>query len=196
MSATKFHPIVNEVIDGYDKRRWMRTPSLIVVHHTGTGNFILSKLSALKQKAYGSAIARYLGLADKAYVSAHLQIDRDGFVHQIVDPRTYVAFHAGKSKWFDAQSKMVISGCNNFSVGIELLGDGNKEPYSDQQIDKLVAVIFALCEVIPSLSTSRITGHQNIAPDRKVDPGKFFPWPELQNKLGVKIKLTDWGRTA
>lgn len=192
--ASKFHSIVDELIDGNDKRAWRRKPSLIIIHHTGTGNFILSKLSAIKQKAYGSAVARYLGLADKAYVSAHIQIDRDGTVHQIVDPRTHVAFHAGKSKWFDAQTKLVLNGCNDFAVGIELLGDGNKEPYSEVQLDKLIRVIRALCDSIPTLNPARIAGHQNIAPDRKVDPGKFFPWGWLENKLGVRIKLSDWGR--
>lgn len=194
MGATKFHPCVDETIDGYDKRKWTRKPSLIVIHHTGTGNFILSTLTAIKQRAYNTAICRYLGLADKNYVSAHFDIGRDGWITQIIDPRTHVAFHAGQSRWYDPMTKAVLDGCNNFSIGIELLGDGNKEPYSAEQYDALVELIQALQFEFPTIPKDSITGHQFIAPKRKVDPGKYFDWKRLHEMLGVDIKLKAWGR--
>lgn len=192
--ATKFSPIVTDLIDGFDKRRWSRKPSLIVIHHTDVGGKILKLMDKAKRMAMHNAIARYLGAADRVYVSAHFQIGYEGQITQIIDPRTHVAFHAGNSQWYDAHSKQVLAGCNNFSVGIELLGDGNIQPYAKEQIDSLIILIQELVAKVPGLSLENIAGHQDIAPKRKVDPGKFFPWAELETRLGVRIKRTNWGR--
>lgn len=193
MSAEKIHKIITNVIDGADKRPWKRMPNLIVIHHTGTGGKLLKLMDKVKRLAMHNAIARYLGARDKVYVSAHFQIGYDGEITQIIDPRKFVAFHAGKSQWYDPVTKTVRPNCNDFSVGIELLGDGNVEPYAQKQIDSLINLINVLCAKMPSLSMSRICGHQHIAPKRKVDPGKHFPWDELQKRLSVKLKLDNFG---
>jgi AmpD protein len=190
----KFHKVVTSVLDGKDKRPWKRLPNLIVVHHTGVGGKLLKLMDKAKRIAMHNAIARYLSLADKVYVSAHFQIGYEGEITQIVDPTKYVAYHAGKSQWYDPKAGKVISGCNDFSVGIELLGDGNVEPYSQAQIDALVNLITALCATMPSLSINRICGHQHISPKRKVDPGKYFPWSRLESMLGAKFKLDNFGK--
>lgn len=189
----EFHPIVNSVIDGFDKKPWSRKPNLIIVHHTGTNGKILKTMDKLKRMAMNTNIARYLGMADKTYVSAHFQIGYEGEIIQIVDPTKYVAYHAGHSQWYDPLAGRVMSGCNAFSVGIELFGDGNQEPYSDAQIDSLTRLIIALSATIPSLKLDRIAGHSDVAPMRKVDPGKYFPWAQLEAKLGVKINRLNWG---
>jgi N-acetyl-anhydromuramoyl-L-alanine amidase len=192
----KFHSCVDSVIDGKDKRPWKRKPSFIVIHHTGTGGRKLSKLLPEKVREYFRNVAAYLGKADDTFVSAHIQIGRFGEVCQIIDPLKYVAFQAGTSEWFDELKQKVLKGCNDFSIGIELLGDGNIEPYTQEQIEKLVVVIKALQEKIPSLGRDRIAGHQHISPGRKVDPGKYFPWAELESRLGVKLKLKSQGRAV
>lgn len=192
----KFHPVVDTVIDGHDKRLFKRKPSLIIIHHTGTGGKKLSKLVPQKVREYFRNVAAYLGKADNTYVSAHLQIGRFGEVCQIIDPRKYVAFQAGTSEWWDELEKKVKKGCNDFSIGIELLGDGNIEAYTQEQIDKLIEVIKALQAVIPSLGKDRIAGHQHVSPGRKVDPGVHFPWAELERRLGIKLKLKAQGRAA
>lgn len=59
----------------------------------------------------------------KRKVSAHLVIDTDGTVVQVV-PFDRVAFHAGQSKYKPKKGVLPISGLNNFSIGIELVNAG------------------------------------------------------------------------
>ena len=61
----------------------------------------------------------HAGFADlqRLEVSSHLLIDRDGVVTQFV-PLNSRAWHAGESSY------QGCSGCNDFSVGIELEGQG------------------------------------------------------------------------
>jgi AmpD protein len=40
-------------------------------------------------------------------------------------------------------------------------------------------VIRTLLKSYPNLSTQRITGHSDIAPERKLDPGASFDWQRL-----------------
>jgi len=44
-------------------------------------------------------------------------------------------------------------------------------------------VIRSLLEAYPKLSTRRITGHSDIAPGRKTDPGASFDWQRLLGLL-------------
>jgi len=58
----------------------------------------------------------------KKQVSAHLVIDRDGKIAQVV-PFNRVAWHAGASSWKPAGSRKIV-GLNNYSIGIELVNAG------------------------------------------------------------------------
>ena len=104
-------------------------------------------------------------------VSAHLLIKRDGSVKQYV-PFHQRAWHAGQSCWDGREA------CNDFTIGIELEGCDN-QPFEDKQYITLSAVIQALLTAYPSLSKQRITGHSDIAPGRKTDPGPYFDWTRL-----------------
>ncbi len=108
-------------------------------------------------------------------VSAHLLIKRDGTVKQYV-PFHQRAWHAGQSDW-DGRTA-----CNDFTIGIELEGC-DEQPFEDKQYTKLAAVIQALLTNYPELSTERITGHSDIAPGRKTDPGPCFDWVRLRCSL-------------
>lgn len=108
-------------------------------------------------------------------VSAHLLIKRDGSCVQYV-PFDKRAWHAGKS-CYDGRE-----GCNDFSIGIELEGT-ESVAYTDQQYERLAEVIRALLETYPKLSTQHITGHSDIAPGRKTDPGTSFDWQRLRELL-------------
>jgi N-acetyl-anhydromuramoyl-L-alanine amidase len=101
-------------------------------------------------------------------VSAHLLIKRDGELVQYVafDKR---AWHAGQSVYEGRER------CNDFSIGIELEGT-ELIPYTDQQYVRLAEVVKTLLMAYPSLSVEHITGHSNIAPGRKTDPGASFDW--------------------
>jgi AmpD protein len=108
-------------------------------------------------------------------VSAHALIRRDGSIRQYV-PFGERAWHAGRSSWRGRDA------CNDFSVGIELEGT-DQLPYEDAQYAALAALIAALCRAYPSLGVERITGHSDIAPGRKSDPGPAFDWQRLHALL-------------
>lgn len=108
-------------------------------------------------------------------VSAHVLIKRDGSCVQYV-PFDKRAWHAGKSAYEGREQ------CNDFSIGIELEGTEFID-YTDQQYVQLATVIRTLLEAYPKLSTRRITGHSDIAPGRKTDPGASFDWQKLLELL-------------
>lgn len=108
-------------------------------------------------------------------VSAHVLIRRDGEMIQYV-PFDKRAWHAGVSCW-DGRER-----CNDFTIGIELEGS-DQQRFEPSQYQALVLLIQCLCATYPKLTTKTITGHQHIAPDRKTDPGPFFDWDYLFNRL-------------
>lgn len=108
-------------------------------------------------------------------VSSHLLIKRDGVCVQYV-PFDKRAWHAGKSIYEGRER------CNDFSIGIELEGTELVD-YTDRQYVQLATVIRTLLETYPNLSTQRITGHSDIAPGRKTDPGASFDWQRLLELL-------------
>ena len=109
-------------------------------------------------------------------VSAHLLIRRDGELAQYV-PFPRRAWHAGASVYAGR------SRCNDFSVGIELEG-ADHLPYDDRQYPRLAAVVQALRAAYPAITRERLTGHADIAPGRKTDPGPTFDWDRLRRLLG------------
>ncbi len=110
----------------------------------------------------------YFGEIHQLRVSAHLLIDRGGRLTQFV-PFDKRAWHAGIS-CHDGRER-----CNDFSIGIELEG-GDEIPYSDAQYAALRNTTRTLLNHYPALSQQRITGHCDIAPGRKTDPGPAFDW--------------------
>jgi AmpD protein len=110
----------------------------------------------------------YPGIA-QLRVSAHFLIRRDGAVLQFVSCARR-AWHAGVSNWRGR------SRCNDFSVGIELEGADNT-PYEDAQYRCLRVLIASLQNVYPIVD---ITGHADIAPGRKTDPGPAFDWSKIK----------------
>lgn len=108
-------------------------------------------------------------------VSAHLFIRRTGEVIQFV-PFTHRAWHAGVSS-FEGKT-----GCNDFSIGIELEGT-DEIPYEQAQYQQLSHVITLLRQAYPAITQDRIVGHSDIAPGRKTDPGSSFDWDYLRGIL-------------
>jgi len=105
-------------------------------------------------------------------VSAHCLIERDGNIVQFVSFQDR-AWHAGASEWRGEQA------CNDFSVGIELEGCDD-EVYTDSQYGSLADLISGLRMKFPEISLDAITGHSDIAPLRKTDPGPAFDWEKLK----------------
>ncbi|MCW8831371.1 MAG: 1,6-anhydro-N-acetylmuramyl-L-alanine amidase AmpD [Gammaproteobacteria bacterium] len=108
-------------------------------------------------------------------VSAHVLIRRDGSVQQFV-PFHQRAWHAGQSCYQGRDD------CNNFSIGIELEGTDDSE-FEDIQYQQLAELIDALQSSYPGINKNRLTGHSNIAPGRKTDPGSGFDWGRLRTLL-------------
>ena len=106
-------------------------------------------------------------------VSAHFFIQRGGELWQFVscDDR---AWHAGRS------SHQGRDNCNDFSIGIELEGlEGDR--FEPAQYETLCALLPAIALHYP---VRHITGHEHIAPGRKMDPGAGFDWDALQRCSG------------
>lgn len=101
-------------------------------------------------------------------VSAHFFIRRDGHVIQFV-PCGQRAWHAGMSSWRGRER------CNDFSIGIELEGSDDT-PFTDAQYASLQPLVRALKRRFP---IQDVTGHSDIAPGRKTDPGPYFDWTRL-----------------
>jgi N-acetyl-anhydromuramyl-L-alanine amidase AmpD len=168
--------IVDVVTDGNDRRmRESRTPWIgIVRHHTGQGNITPADLPAWQR--FGVAMSSWLTKKDAAYLSAHYLVHRDGKIEQLVNPEYFVAYHAGVSKHWHPLWRMEVSGMNDHMIGIEILGDGNKEPYSDEQYEALGKLEGGLYNKFTTIQPHCITGHEVISPGRKIDPGSMFDW--------------------
>jgi AmpD protein len=106
-------------------------------------------------------------------VSSHFLIERQGNIIQYVSTNDR-AWHAGKSSFNG------IENCNDYSIGIELEGSDNTE-FTQNQYDTLINLIKAIKNQYPSIK--HITGHSNIAPERKTDPGLYFYWENLKDKI-------------
>jgi N-acetylmuramoyl-L-alanine amidase len=123
----------------------------------------------------------------KTEVSAHLLIDRDGAVYELVECLSGTAkraWHAGKSRMEVSanQGPHLVEGFNDCSIGIELVNlNGNIFGYTEAQYASLFAVIESLKRSYPELcKPSAIVGHEQIAGFRgKSDPGRCFEWSRL-----------------
>ncbi len=108
-------------------------------------------------------------------VSSHLLIRRNGDLVQYV-PFDKRAWHAGISS-FEGREK-----CNDYSIGIELEG-ADEVPFTAEQYLQLAEVSKAIMQQYPLINAERITGHSDIAPGRKTDPGPFFDWSYYRSLL-------------
>jgi AmpD protein len=144
---------------------------LVVIHNISLppGEFGGSAIEALFTNTLDhSAHPYYAGLKDLK-VSAHFLVRRDGEVIQFV-PCEKRAWHAGQSSWQGRQA------CNDFSIGIELEGT-DELPFADAQYAALNALLDAIKARYP---IAGVSGHSEIAPSRKTDPGPHFDWPRIR----------------
>jgi AmpD protein len=107
-------------------------------------------------------------------VSAHCLIKRNGQVIQYVsfDDK---AWHAGVSSYQGKEK------CNDYSIGIELEG-ADDIPYTQEQYLALAELTQTLQLNYPEIKDN-ITGHSDIAPQRKTDPGNAFNWKHFYHCL-------------
>jgi N-acetylmuramoyl-L-alanine amidase len=128
----------------------------IVIHHTGY----------LGQR-FGAAVNWFSKKESK--VSAHYVIERNGVITRCV-PEAKKAWHSGRSILHGE------SGVNDFSIGIELVGDGSRKKFTKKQLKSLRKLIINIRNRI-EIPRNRIVGHCHISPKRKpLDPGGCFDW--------------------
>lgn len=113
----------------------------------------------------------------EAKVSAHYLIDKNGEIYNLV-PDKFRAWHAGKSYW---DGKFQV---NDFSIGIELDNNG-AEDFSNELMKSLILLCQYICKNHP-IRADYILGHSDIAPERKIDPGRKFNW-QLLYEAGIGI---------
>ncbi|MBZ4193972.1 MAG: 1,6-anhydro-N-acetylmuramyl-L-alanine amidase AmpD [Candidatus Contendobacter sp.] len=160
-----------------DDRPFGSAIDLIVIHGISLppGQFGGPWIDALFTNALDRAAHPYFQTLDGLRVSAHLLIRRDGELTQYL-PFHRRAWHAGASEYAGR------SCCNDFSIGIELEG-ADQIPYADGQYLRLAAVIRVVRAAYPAITANRLTGHADIAPGRKTDPGPAFDWERLRRLL-------------
>jgi AmpD protein len=123
----------------------------------------------------------YFATIPPGRVSAHVLIRRDGTPVQFV-PFGARAWHAGVSQYLGRPA------CNDFSIGIELEGT-DETAFEEAQYAALAAVIRALLGTYDTLDATRIVGHSDIAPGRKLDPGTKFDWPRLRAAVSATAPI-------
>ena len=155
--------------------------SLLVIHNISLppDRFGGPWIDALFTNSLDPKAHPYFETIHQLRVSAHLCIFRDGRVTQYV-PFDRRAWHAGVSS-FEARER-----CNDFSIGIEMEGCDSK-PFTAKQYARLARVTRAVLAAYPRLTPERITGHSDIAPGRKTDPGPCFDWMRYRAALAGKV---------
>jgi AmpD protein len=171
-----------------DTRPENMNPDLVVIHHISLPpgefknqssshhivDFFQNKLDPNKHPYFAE-------IADQK-VSSHFLITRSGELIQFVSTQSK-AWHAGKSSFQDRDK------CNDFSIGIELEGDGDT-PFEREQYFVLATIIKKLMSVYPNL---QFAGHSDIAPGRKTDPGISFDWKKFQKETAISLEKLPFG---
>lgn len=159
----------------------------IVIHHTATDSD-KSVITWFTTTWYRNSVGKMI----RNYVSAHYVISRTGKITQLVLEKDK-ANHAGYSRLGDKDW------VNNFSIGIELVGNGVTKPYTEEQYEALIWLVKGVLERHPKITKDRIVSHSAIRAnyknvhgnknkrgeliEDKVDPGPKFDWERLQKGL-------------
>ncbi len=139
--------------------------------------------------------------------SAHLVVAKDGGITQLV-PFNTVAWHAGKSNYdgrsgynkysigieIDNPGRLNKSGDKYYSwfgkeYPPEMVFEGvhrneSSVSYWYRYTQEQINAVFEICEALAEkYGIKFILGHEEIAPDRKTDPGPAFPLEKLRERI-------------
>ncbi len=161
----------------FDRRPDDSRIDLLVIHNISLppGEFGGDHIEALFQNRLDPQAHPYFQPIAGLEVSAHLLVRRSGEAQQFVSLNQR-AWHAGKSCFAERER------CNDFSIGIELEGTDDT-PYTDAQYATLSELTRRIRQIYPAITKQRITGHSDIAPGRKTDPGPAFDWARYLDSL-------------
>jgi len=169
----------------FNERPAGKQPSLLVVHNISLppGQFSGDAIEQFFCNQLDASAHPYFQTIADLQVSSHLLVRRDGSVLQFVNLKDR-AWHAGRSS-FEGENE-----CNDFSIGIELEGTDDT-PYTEAQYERLAALSALIMTAWPQITIARVTGHSDIAPGRKTDPGPAFDWSRFHSQ--IKRRITDGG---
>lgn len=153
--------------------------TMILTHHTGIGDRQGPEISDSLWETLYTNISAYLARKDNIYVSSHYVISRKGEIKELVDPSEHVAYHAGVSSYWNPIQRRWMKNCNDFSIGVELIGDGNKVPFTTEQYEAHARLNKYLMTLFPTICF--LAGHEMVSPGRKDDPGKWFDYKLLHS---------------
>jgi len=163
-------------------------PDLLVIHHISLppGEFkshaSSQNIVSFFQNTLDVNAHPYFAEIANQKVSSHFLIARTGELIQFVSTQDR-AWHAGASNFMGRER------CNDFSIGVELEGDGDT-PFEDAQYKALAKLVQKLQLTYPNL---QFAGHSDIAPERKTDPGKYFDWEKFQKETGISEEKIPYG---
>jgi len=189
MNITKDHWIEDVIRKPLPGGSAMNTRRFLVIHFTAG--------------ATGESSINFWKSPEAKGASAHLVIERDGTIKQC-RPFNVTCGHAGKSSWKG------FTGLNSCSIGIELANAGEddsalswarKQPNFASiearhknggpvvEWEKFPAAQLEACEAVSKALVAHynlddVVGHDDIAPDRKTDPGPAFPMQSLRKACG------------
>lgn len=172
----------------HDARPENIQPDLVVIHHISLppGEFKHKNSSHcivdFFQNKLDPNIHPYFAEIAGQKVSSHFLITRSGELIQFVST-LQKAWHAGLSSFLGREK------CNDFSIGIELEGDG-ESAFKEVQYKTLTELVKRLSANYPNL---QFAGHSDIAPGRKTDPGPFFDWQKFQKETEISQKNLPYG---
>lgn len=154
----------------HDARPLGSVVDLLVIHHISLppGRFRGDAIERLFTNRLNPAVHPFFETIAALRVCAHFLIRRNGELVQFA-PTNARAWHAGASS-FQGRER-----CNDFSIGVELEGDGAHR-FTAQQYRTLRRLVLRLRARHP---LRWVAGHSDIAPGRKTDPGPCFDWKRV-----------------
>jgi N-acetylmuramoyl-L-alanine amidase len=146
----------------------LRKPNFVIIHHTAQNS------CEQTLKTFTTASTQ---------VSAHYVICKDGTIHHMLNDYLR-AWHGGAAKWGSSTD------INSNSIGIEIDNNGF-ETFTEAQVNSLLRLL-AILKKQYNIPAANFIGHADIAPGRKVDPNRHFPWQQLAvNGFGLWYDTTN-----
>lgn len=143
----------------HEPRRGRERADMLLLHYTG----MMSAARAIDWLA-----------RPEAKVSCHYVVDVDGAITQMV-PECRRAWHAGVSSWMRDED------INSASIGIEIQNPGHDLGYPDFPEAQMRAIVDLSRDIVVrnAIPATRVLGHADVAPGRKIDPGEKFDWRRM-----------------
>jgi N-acetylmuramoyl-L-alanine amidase len=194
MTITSDHWLSEATRVDYPKDSTMPVRRFAVIHNTA-GASAMSSIDWWKDPEAGGT-------------EAHVVIDRDGTIYQVraFNQRADHAGRPGKARWRCPRTKRMFDGLNSCTIGIELANaaddtklaqrmggalvfakhrNGGKAKEWESYPEAQVKACIALCQaLVKRYNLDDMFGHDDCAPERKVDPGPAFPMERLREACG------------